>query len=266
MNRLLIVVPTLNSYKLLSRLTNSIIKQSWSDWNVLFIDGKSNYKHKEWIKDICNKDSRFKAINQDDLNPGIFGAMNQGFGLCRSDQWLLFWGSDDWAKGNNTFQEIVNSVNLFKESNIEPDIVVCQGRYISHKNQRKKRKAVFSLNNNEYHLNKSKYRNSLLMGNIPPHQATLIGPKARRIINKYSKQFYLAADLDYFLTLSKAEDINVLIINKEIVNMLEGGVSSRRFKQRISEVRRAYKLTFGFIWWFPFIMRYIKRAMITFRQ
>ena len=30
-------------------------------------------------------------------NSGIYGAQNIGFNLCKDNEWMLYWGSDDYA-------------------------------------------------------------------------------------------------------------------------------------------------------------------------
>ena len=56
---LLIIVPTLNSHKVLVRLVNSLISQKFKDWRVIFIDGKSSLKHINYLKKLSKKDKRF---------------------------------------------------------------------------------------------------------------------------------------------------------------------------------------------------------------
>ena len=74
-----IVVPTLDSYLILPRLINSLKKQTWTDWNLLFIDGESNKEHYEWLRKSCIHDPRLKFIKQEKKFNAIYGAMNQGF-------------------------------------------------------------------------------------------------------------------------------------------------------------------------------------------
>ena len=78
MNKFSIIVPTLNSYKILINLVNSIESQTWNKWEVVFVDGESNQKHKNYLKELCNRDKRFFFYKQLKSNKGIFGAMNQG--------------------------------------------------------------------------------------------------------------------------------------------------------------------------------------------
>ena len=62
---LLIIVPTLNSYKVLPRLINSIKNQIYQEWKLLFVDGNSNLNHQKWIEECCKKDSRIKTLAEE---------------------------------------------------------------------------------------------------------------------------------------------------------------------------------------------------------
>ena len=55
MNKFSIIVPTLNSYKILKNLVNSIKSQTWHEWEVVFVDGGSSEKHINYLKDYAIK-------------------------------------------------------------------------------------------------------------------------------------------------------------------------------------------------------------------
>lgn len=78
---------------------------------------------------------------------------------------------------------------------------------------------------------------------------------------QYDESFILAADLDYFLTLSRIQSIRVSRSDCSLVRMSIGGVSGLEHRRRISEVRRAYRLHFGPMWALPFLARYMQRFL-----
>jgi len=43
--------------------------------------------------------------------------------------------------------------------------------------------------------------------------------------------------------------------------MADGGVSGQQTQRRLQEVRRAYRRAFGGLWWFPFLVRYLRRLV-----
>ena len=110
------VVPTLNSYLLLPKLVNSLKNQTWNHWNLLFVDGKSNKDHTEWLKKSSKEDSRLKIVKQEKKFKGIFGAMNQGFKTIEDNEWIFFWGSDDWAISSDILENLVKKINSYSNN------------------------------------------------------------------------------------------------------------------------------------------------------
>ena len=193
---------------------------------------------------------------QDANNPGIFGAMNQGFAEAAPDDWLLFWGSDDWAADTSVLGQTVVHLNCAASHGNPLDLLVCRGRYVDSATGSLGRPTVFQ---SAGMLNAATYRGALLFGSTPPHQATLFGPGARKRLASYAPGFRLSADLDYFLRLSRSSDLVVQCLDLELVHIASGGISCQQTQRRLQEVRRAYHRSFGWRWWFPFIARYIRR-------
>lgn len=256
---LLIIVPTLNSYKVLKRLVKSLKSQTFREWRLLFVDGSSNKAHCNWMKKVCNEDNRITSIKQNKSHKGIYGAMNQGLTYATKKDWILFWGSDDWAFSNDTFAEIINLIENVENNNNQntPDLIVGRGLYINANNGKLKRITRFDESRDSY--NNFLYFTAMLFGNTPPHQATIIGPGARLTSRIYSNDFYLTADLDFFLSLMSKKNLNVQIIKSNIVNIGDAGVSSRWIKLRFSEVLKTYFKHFKIFFFIPFIARYLKK-------
>ncbi|MCP9796586.1 glycosyltransferase [Cyanobium sp. Lug-B] len=249
-----LIVPTLDSHHLLPRLVNSLQRQSWPHWRVLFIDGPSGPEHRAWLEALCHRDHRFRWQPQDPALPGIFGAMNQGFRAAPAEHWLLFWGSDDWAPSRTVLEEAMEATQRGPRGGQPPDLVVCCGRYAGKGPDgatRLGRRTAFS--------SCRAFRLSLFLGSTPPHQATLIGPGARRRLDHYAEPFRLSADLDYFLRLSTSRDLTPRGLDLELVHMGEAGASGQQTGRRLQEVALAYRQAFGWLWWLPFGLRYVRR-------
>jgi glycosyltransferase involved in cell wall biosynthesis len=262
---IVVVVPTLDSYLLLPRLVASLQQQTWPHWRVMFIDGPSQPAHRRWIEDLCALDPRFQWRPQDPTEPGIFGAMNRGFALAsHPEDWLLFWGSDDWAASPQVFEKIVNVLQAAWSRGGDTDLLVATARYVKPTDAAAVtpptlgRRSVFRWSHS--------FRRSLFLGSTPPHQASLIGPGARQHLARYASGFRLAADLDYFLQLSRWPDLEVECIELELVHMQSGGVSGREPRRRFQEVRLAYGRAFGWLWWLPYGLRYAQRLTSILKQ
>jgi len=255
---ILIVVPTLNSFLLLPRLFSSLQSQSFREWRLLFVDGHSGSQHRQWLDHCCSVEPRCNWISQDACQSGIFGAMNHGFRYALSNEWVLFWGSDDFAPSSDVLANIANTLRQSLSSGVKPDLLVCRGRYIEPSTSVLARAARFDASGV---INRSVYTRSLMLGSTPPHQATVFGPGARQLVACYSVGFRLTADLDYFLRLSFYSDLVVQCLDYEIVYMSIGGVSSQQNLRRFYEVFIAYKRAFGWYCVIPFVSRYLRRVL-----
>tara|TARA_X000000950_G_C13818396_1_gene620809 strand:- start:329 stop:1126 length:798 start_codon:yes stop_codon:yes gene_type:complete len=255
---LLIIVPTLNSYKLLSKLVNSLISQNFKKWRVIFVDGKSSLEHINYLNKLNLNDSRFSWVSQEDNYEGIYGAMNQGINYVKENEWVVFWGSDDWAFDENSLQNIISQIDRFEGAN--PDFIVAKGRYVDLSSYKLKRKSVFVDLHNKV-LSSSKFRFLMFLGNTPPHQTTIFSPTIIKKKIKYRTKFKIAADLDYFLNISRSRDIRIYLMNLEIVKIGMGGFSSLSNNTRFKEVYKCYKYRFGIFAYVPFLLRYIKRIV-----
>tara|TARA_B100000073_G_scaffold278776_1_gene239172 strand:+ start:2929 stop:3504 length:576 start_codon:yes stop_codon:yes gene_type:complete len=182
--------------------------------------------------------------------------MNQGFSHARASEWILFWGSDDWAASPNVFSHLIDLIHQTSTDNAPPDLLVGLGRYADLSSLLLGRTSSFLPSSN---LSSSTYRRALFLGSTPPHQATVFGPGARGLLDSYDPDFRLAADLDFFLRLSQFSGLNIQTLNFEIVHMGIGGVSSKATFRRLREVKKAYVRAFGYLWVIPFLTRYFRR-------
>ena len=258
--KLLIVIPTLNSYKFLPRLVKSLIKQRFTNWRVIFIDGGSLEKHLNYLKKLSIKDKRFSWVYQKEKNLGIFGAMNQGLDHHKKDEFVVFWGSDDWINSDYSLEKIFYKIQNFCIHQLfEPDLIFCGARYYEQKTLKPMRKSSFYTKEIIFD---SKFYNLLIFnGNSPPHQGTIFSPKIIKKIKLYDQTYRLSADLDYFLRVSILKDIKFMNLNTLLINMLKGGESGTNFLRRILEVILVYIKRYKIIFIYPFVMRYVKRIL-----
>ena len=106
------------------------------------------------------------------------------------------------------------------------------------------------------------FKRSLFLGMTPPHQATFFNKNAFEKLSSFSENLKLASDLDYFLKFSCIDNISVLVLDNELVNMSNNGVSSQNNFLRFKEVFYAYKNIFGIYFFVPYTLRYIRRILI----
>ena len=128
------------SYQLIPKLSQSLQCQTFRDWRCLFIDGPSCQAHRQWLSNCCQTDPRFQWSEQKPIHHRIFGAMNQGFQEAQPGEWILFWGSDDWAASSTVLQRLSEAIPTQSQDK-STDLVIAKGRYANAQGQLSRRTA-----------------------------------------------------------------------------------------------------------------------------
>ena len=87
-----IVIATFNAEKTLRVAMDSILNQTFLNWECIIVDASSKDKTIEIVKSYIKCDSRFHYISEPDK--GIYDAFNKGWKLAKGE-WILYLGSDD---------------------------------------------------------------------------------------------------------------------------------------------------------------------------
>ena len=111
-----VIVPVYNVEEYLEECLDSIQKQTYIDIEVILVNDGSTDRSKEICERYCEKDSRFKLVNQE--NKGLSGARNRGMSESKGE-FISFVDSDDVIKEDMLEQ-------LMKQMTSEDiDIVEC---------------------------------------------------------------------------------------------------------------------------------------------
>ena len=113
-----IILPTFNREKFIKNAINSVINQSFSDWELIVVDDGSTDNTKEIVKNF--RDPRIKYIYQE--NSERSAARNRGIKESKAN-WICFLDSDDVFPKNRLSvlnKEIINrKINGMYFTNIE---------------------------------------------------------------------------------------------------------------------------------------------------
>lgn len=90
-----IIVPVYNAAKTIERCVDSIIKQTYIDWELLLINDGSNDNSPVICDRYAKQDSRIRVFHKE--NGGVSSARNLGLNNVNGD-WVTFVDSDDWIK------------------------------------------------------------------------------------------------------------------------------------------------------------------------
>lgn len=88
-----IIVPVYNAEKTLNKCVDSILNQTFQDWELLLIDDGSTDRSGELCNEYAAKDQRIKVFHK--KNGGVSSARNIGLDHAKG-QWVTFVDCDDW--------------------------------------------------------------------------------------------------------------------------------------------------------------------------
>lgn len=92
-----VIMPAYNCEKHVEAAINSVINQSYENWELVVIDDGSTDNTVEIIEQISKNNSRIHFI-KNKMNQGVSATRNQGIALANS-AWIAFLDSDDmWEK------------------------------------------------------------------------------------------------------------------------------------------------------------------------
>ncbi|MEN2281294.1 glycosyltransferase family 2 protein [Algoriphagus sp. SE2] len=215
-----IIVPTLNSGKYLERLLSSLVNQSFSEFEILVMDGVSTDNTLEIINSFHDK--RIEIYSSPDK--GVYEAMNKGLSIAKG-YWVFFIGADDWLFDKHTLEKVYK--RLAKTSfHVAYGDVLIQGDSDWAKDQE-----VYAGKFDAFRLTKK---------NIC-HQGIFY---RRSFLNKnqlfFDLKYPINSDWDFNLRCRTKTDFHYL--NLIIANFSSGGIStnSKRKDQFYSEIPSKY--------------------------
>ena len=119
MPKVSIIVPVYKAEKYLNRCIDSILAQTFTDWELLLIDDGSPDRSGDICDEYAKKDTRIRVFHK--KNGGVSSARNAGLDVAKG-QWVVFVDSDDWCE-ENYLCDFINTQNILHE-----ECVVLQGR------------------------------------------------------------------------------------------------------------------------------------------
>ncbi|MCA0431407.1 MAG: glycosyltransferase [Bacteroidetes bacterium] len=187
-----IVIPTFNRENLITQTINSILNQTFTDFEIIVIDDGSKDKTEEVVKLINSDKIKYYKIE----NSGIGYARNKGINYAKGN-YIGFLDSDDLYYNNH----LQNAYNFIKSLNSDE---------IIHLN--------FNLGNREQTIYfKNKLPNKLpddLFKNCSFHVNSLFIPNTIANITQFNedRNLMLSEDWEYFIRLATRYPIHILDI------------------------------------------------------
>lgn len=195
-----IIIPTFNSAAVLGRALDSIVCQTFSDWEVLIMDGVSTDNTVEIAQSYHDK----RIIVFSEPDKGIYDAMNKGIKKARGE-WLYFLGSDDWLLNSKVLQKLF-SMDVDSYDVIYGDV------HSSH---------LTDLHHGEWNFYKIKNKYNLC------HQAIFYKKTLFGQLGYYDTKYRLLADFDFNLRWFFNEGTSHQYFPQNIAFFSDGGCGRR---------------------------------------
>lgn len=110
MSNISVIIPLYNKEKAISNTIQSVLNQTYTDFELIIIDDGSTDKSSTIAKEYVKVDQRIKYYRKD--NGGVSSARNLGVQLSQS-QWITFLDADDELLPNN-LEVLTNLISKFK--------------------------------------------------------------------------------------------------------------------------------------------------------
>ncbi len=215
-----VIIPTYNRSRLLLKAVNSVLNQTYPDYEILICDDGSTDNSKQIIESLKNN----KIVWIEGSHSGLPGVVrNKGIKKAKGE-WVAFLDDDDvWDK-----DKLLLQVKIIDTKKCD---VVCSNAISSETG-----KKLINLNKNGFLSTKE-----LLKNNSIVCSSVLVKRKIFGKIGGFSENKKMKAIEDYDLWLRISTDRKIYFLNKNLVfynddpdnSIRKGGLSARKQKSRI---------------------------------
>lgn len=223
-----IITVCYNSEKYLEDAIKSVLNQTYKNIEYIIVDGNSKDNSLNIIKHYEPLfEGKMKWISEKDK--GIYDAMNKGVSLATGDYIGLI-NSDDFLANNNVIENIVKEV-----INSNAEAVYGNLEFINPEENNKVVRVWKDIEYNEELIRK---------GWHPAHPTLYLKRGIYEKVGLFSLNYKIAADYDLMLRVFEKYKPKTKYINKVMVKMRVGGVSTSGLKSKIiiiKECSQAWK-------------------------
>lgn len=108
MPKVSVIVPVYNTEKYLARCIDSILAQTFTDFELILVDDGSTDNSGKICDEYAQKDSRIVVIHKE--NGGVSSARNKGIDVAQGD-WISFVDSDDEYYNNHSLKFLYSNIS-----------------------------------------------------------------------------------------------------------------------------------------------------------
>lgn len=221
-----IITAAYNSAATLGDTMQSVLSQSYDDWEHIVVDGGSRDGTLELISDIEPRYAgRLRWLSEPDH--GIYDAMNKGIAMATGDVVGIL-NSDDFYTSDDILERVAKEIDAGKDIDaVYGDIHFVNGADLS--------RCV------RYYSSKRFHRWKMCMGYQPAHPSFYCRRKIYEQYGVFDTDFKVGADFEHLLRLIYVNRINARYIPLDFVTMRTGGASTSGISSYITIMRDKLK-------------------------
>lgn len=201
-----IIIPTFNRASLISDTLNSVLDQTYPNWECIIVDDNSNDNTEEIVNNYLSIDSRFKFYKRPlELLKGANSCRNYGYSKSTGD-YIKWFDSDDLLH-SDCLKNQIESVLFHKKQ-----IVFCEYHLF-------KEKSSFYTKPQHSYKNVTNIFQEFIQGNLVLN--TQIALFDRNVINqiRFDESLTRAQDLDFIFRILENNQNNVFLQNEVLVQI-----------------------------------------------
>lgn len=242
-----IITATYNSAATLRDTMESILRQNYTDYEYIVVDGAS----KDGTVDIiCEYEPQFEGrmrwISEPDR--GLYDAMNKGISMATGDVVGLL-NSDDFYTSDDVLATVAREL-----SGIDAlDAIYGDVHYVNDEDLTKQVR---------YYSSRRFTRKRMRMGYMPAHPSFYVRRECYERYGTFDVSYRVAADFDNLLRLIYVNGIRTRYIAKDFVTMRTGGASSsglQSYKRIMKDHFRAFRKNGVPINYVLYFWRYVEK-------
>ncbi len=219
-----IVTATYNSSKTVRDTIESVLSQTYKDYEYIIIDGVSKDNTLEIVREYEPKfEGRMKIFSEKDK--GIYDAMNKGFHRATGDVLMLI-NSDDLFARPDALELVVKEF----EKHPEVDGVYANLYYVSQNNI-----------DNIVRVWKTGVQQPMKRGWLPAHPTFYVKRECYEKYGYFNLTYPLAADFELMLRFVEKHHIKLHYLPEYLVKMRLGGATSKNiqniYRQDVETIR-----------------------------
>lgn len=209
-----IITATYNSADTLADTLESVLSQTWADFEHIIVDGNSSDATMEIVRSYEPKyQGRLRYVSEPDK--GLYDAMNKGIRMATGDV-IGILNSDDFFTDSNVVEHVAKAFD-----DKEVDCVFGDIHFVEPDNLKK---CV------RYYSGAHFRRWQMRVGVSPPHPSFYCRRQVFDTVGYYDHTIRISADYEFMLRALYIHHLNYRYLPVDVVTMRTGGLSSNRSK------------------------------------